>query len=77
MEQSTINLILIVVVALINLYTAILTRNNKDTIAKLELNTNSIKDALVAATAKASNAQGHAEGLEQGRNEDRSPPKKG
>jgi hypothetical protein len=31
--------------------------------------TNSMKDALVATTAKASEAQGHAAGLEQGRAE--------
>jgi hypothetical protein len=33
-----------------------------DTIKKLEINTNSIKDALVEATAKASRAEGLAEG---------------
>lgn len=69
MEQSTINLILILAVAVINLYTAVLTRNQRQVISLLEKNTNSIKDALVASTAKASNAEGHAEGLEQGRNE--------
>jgi hypothetical protein len=33
-----------------------------DTIKKLEINTNSIKDALILATAKASHAEGLAEG---------------
>jgi hypothetical protein len=39
------------------------------TVKLLEINTNSIKDALVAKTAEASEAKGHAAGLEQGRNE--------
>jgi hypothetical protein len=39
------------------------------TIQKLETNTNSIKDALVKATAVAFEARGHAAGLEQGRQE--------
>lgn len=33
-----------------------------DTIKKLEINTNSIKDALIIATATASHAEGVAEG---------------
>jgi len=37
----------------------------------IEKATNSMKDALVAATAKASLAEGIASGLEQGRNEPR------
>jgi hypothetical protein len=37
----------------------------------IEKATNSMKDALVAATAKASLAEGHAEGLQQGRAEER------
>jgi len=32
-------------------------------------NTNSLKDELVASTAKASDATGHAAGLQQGRDE--------
>lgn len=39
----------------------------------IEKATNSMKDALVAATAKASLAEGTAAGLEQGRREDRPP----
>jgi hypothetical protein len=40
-----------------------------EVVRKLELNTNSIKDALVSSTAKAAEAVGHAAGLEQGRQE--------
>ena len=39
----------------------------------IEKATNSMKDALVAATDKAARAEGTAIGLEQGRSEDRSP----
>jgi hypothetical protein len=45
-----------------------------ETVKKLELNTNSIKDALVASTASASEAKGHAEGLQQGRDEQKQNP---
>ena len=38
-------------------------------VEKIEKATNSMKDALVQATAKASEAKGHAAGLEQGRSE--------
>jgi hypothetical protein len=37
----------------------------------IEKSTNSMKDALVASTAKASLAEGHAEGLQKGRAEER------
>jgi hypothetical protein len=40
-----------------------------DQVQKIELATNSMKDALVLATAKASEAEGHAAGLQQGRAE--------
>lgn len=40
-----------------------------ENVRKIEIATNSMKDALVAATAKASKAEGKAEGVEQGRNE--------
>jgi hypothetical protein len=43
----------------------------KRDMGELALNTNSIRDALVASTAKASLAEGTAVGLEQGRNERR------
>jgi hypothetical protein len=40
-------------------------------VKKIEVATNSMKDALVAATAKASEREGHAAGLEQGRAENK------
>jgi hypothetical protein len=40
-------------------------------VEKIEKATNSMKDALVAATAVASEAKGRAEGLQQGRDEQR------
>ena len=43
----------------------------KKNVQVIEKATNSMKDALVAATAKASLAEGTAVGLEQGRNEER------
>ena len=43
----------------------------KQNVEIIEKATNSMKDALVAATAKASLAEGTAAGLEQGRNEER------
>lgn len=44
------------------------------TIATLEKNTNSIKDALVAATAKASLAEGKAEGRAEQKAESKASP---
>ncbi len=41
----------------------------KKNVEVIEIATNSMKDALVASTAKASEAEGHAKGLEQGREE--------
>ena len=49
------NLVLLLIVAVMNAYTAWMSR-------KTEKNTNSMKDALVASTAKASHAEGLAEG---------------
>ena len=56
------NLILILMIAALNAFTAWTTMQSKKTIIELEKNTNSIKDALVASTAKASHAEGMAEG---------------
>ena len=55
MEHSDWNTLGLVLVALINFYGAYMAR-------KTEKNTNSMKDALVAATAKASRAEGVVEG---------------
>jgi hypothetical protein len=43
----------------------------KENVKIIEKATNSMKDALVAATDKAARAEGTATGLEQGRNEER------
>lgn len=63
------NLILILMIAALNAFTAWTTMQSKKTIVELEKNTNSIKDALVAATSKAALAEGTAIGLQQGRDE--------
>jgi len=44
---------------------------NSRKIEDIHVATNSMKDALVAATAKASKAEGRAEGVAEGRNESR------
>ena len=77
MSHIDINLILILLIAAMNAYTAFTSHRTNTSMGLLERNTNSIKDALVAATAKASLAegtaagllQGHADGLLQGRGE--------
>lgn len=60
-------------IALLNSFVAIMTYLNRQTAIntyemarKTELNTNSMKDALVAATAKVSHAEGKEEGLIEG-----------
>ena len=60
------NTVMILIVALVNAYTALVTVRTHDQIKTLEQNTNSIKDALVASTAKASRAEGVKAG-EEGR----------
>ena len=54
---------------LIWLLIAVMQLYNTYLVHRTEKNTNSMKDALVASTAKASLAEGHAAGLEQGRDE--------
>jgi hypothetical protein len=49
----------------------------KENVQTIEKATNSMKDALVAATARASHAEGAAEGLAQGRQETVKPDAKG
>jgi len=63
------NLVLILFIAGINAYTAIITYRTNKNVGIVEKATNSMKDALVAATAKASLAEGTAAGLKQGREE--------
>lgn len=55
MDHSSWNTLGLVAIALINLYTAYISR-------KTEKNTNSMKDALVASTAKENYAAGVAHG---------------
>lgn len=64
------NLLVLLVIALMNAYTAWLSHRTKANITLLEKNTNSIKDALVVSTAIAS----RAEGLAAGRLENIAPP---
>jgi len=65
--EVNLNTIMILLVALINLYAAIITKKTYTSIDTLEKNTNSIKDALVASTAMAS----HAEGMVAGKLEEK------
>jgi hypothetical protein len=58
MDGNTIGLIII---AIINIGTAILTAIAHKDIRKIEIATNSMKDALVVSTAKASKAEGKEE----------------
>ena len=64
-----INTAMLLGVAIINLLTLILTKITNNNMVKLEQNTNSKMDALLVSTAKASQAEGRAEGLQQGRDE--------
>lgn len=59
------NLIIILFIAALNAFTAWTTMQSKKTIIDLEKNTNSIKDALMAATAKSSRREGMDAGLAQ------------
>jgi len=71
-DPNIVNNIILAVIALANLFTAFLAFKNHDQIkdarndiATIEKATNSMKDALVLATGKASRAEGLAEGLKQ------------
>jgi hypothetical protein len=63
------NLILILLIAGVNLYTAIVTSRTRSDVKALEKNTNSKMDALLVVTAKSSKQEGHEEGIVQGRKE--------
>ena len=75
MEWSTIssdlNTGMLIILGVINIVNVILTKKAATNIAIVEKATNSMKDALVASTARAAQAEGHAEGLEQGRSENK------
>ena len=60
---------LLVLIIVLNCYTAILTHHTRHDMSTLEKNTNSKMDAVLELTAKASRAEGEAAGLEEGRNE--------
>lgn len=64
MTEVSLNTILLVVVAISNLLTAVLTTRIHKLTLQTEQNTNSMKDALVAATALASRAEGVTAGRE-------------
>jgi hypothetical protein len=59
----------LLLMALLNVGTLIVVRRTSKNMSVLEKNTNSKMDALIVSTAKASRAEGDAEGLERGRNE--------
>lgn len=61
MTGGELNSILLLAIALANCLQAYFYMRTHRAIETLEINTNSIKDALVATTAKASEAKGRAE----------------
>ena len=65
------NLIIIILVAILNLATAVIALLTKKDIKQLEQNTNGKMDALLITTKQLAQAQGLAEGLEQGREENK------
>ncbi len=69
MSHLDINTIVLVFVALLNAYVAWISKRTDKNMGLLEKATNSMKDALVASTAKASLAEGTAAGLAAGRAE--------
>lgn len=71
MEQ---NLILLAIAAL-NAWSIWVQYGSKKDIRKIEVATNSMKDALVAATDKAAHAQGKEEGRIEGRDQQREDDK--
>jgi hypothetical protein len=72
------NIIALTLIAVMNAITAFLayrthmvSQSTRADVAKIEVATNSMKDALVEATGKASHAEGLAEGMKQGRQDAR------
>jgi HAMP domain-containing protein len=76
MDTTDINALALLAVAVLNALSVVLSLVNNRNIRKIEIATNSMKDALVASTAKASDAIGEARGLAQGRAEERTPHEK-
>ncbi len=80
--QIDMNTAMLLGIAIFNCLTAFLSMRNHNAIKKVandvktvELATNSMKDQLVAATDKASRAEGMAIGLQQGRDENNNTTK--
>ncbi len=77
LSHVDVNLIILMIIGALQAYQSYTARKTGQNMSLLERNTNSLKDALVASTAKASLAegtasgiiQGHAAGLLQGRGE--------
>src|SRR5260221_8932500 len=69
MSHVDFNTMIMIIVAMVNTYVAWVTNRTRKEVKIVEKATNSMKDALVAATAKASLAEGTAAGLAQGRSE--------
>jgi hypothetical protein len=61
----------LLMLSVLNVGTLVAVRRTSKNMATLEVNTNSKMDALLASTARASRAEGDAEGLERGRSEKR------
>jgi hypothetical protein len=60
------NLVLIILTALINLFTAYIAHRTRGDVKVLEKNTNGKMDALLKLTAKSSKAEGVVEGKAEG-----------
>ncbi len=77
LSHVDVNLIILMIIGALQAFQAYQARKTGQNMSLLEKNTNSLKDALVLSTAKASLAegtasgiiQGHAAGLLQGRSE--------
>jgi hypothetical protein len=65
LSQVNFDTLILLGVAVVNAFTAYVTMRTHKGMDLLEKNTNSIKDALVISTAKASRAEGVVEGREQ------------
>ncbi len=85
LSHIDINLVILMIIGALQAYQTYQSHKTGQNMSLLEKNTNSLKDALVLSTAKASLAegtaaglvQGHSEGLAQGRGESdasRAPP---
>jgi hypothetical protein len=62
MDQQLLNTLGLIILALLNIYALHRGSKTQALVLKIEQATNSMKDALVEATAKASHAEGLAEG---------------